>query len=70
MAQLKTQPNDKNVVEFLNTVENETKREDSFTILELMKQVTGSDPIMWGDSISVLAPTTTSMLADGKPIGS
>jgi hypothetical protein len=51
MAQLKTRPNDKNVVEFLNAVENETKRKDSFTILDLMKQVTGSDPIMWGDSI-------------------
>jgi hypothetical protein len=51
MAQLKTQPTDKNVVEFLNAVENETKREDSFTILELMQQVTGSEPIMWGDSI-------------------
>ncbi len=51
MAQLKTRPNDKNVVEFLNTVENDTKREDSFTILELMQRVTGSEPIMWGDSI-------------------
>lgn len=51
MAQLKTRPNDKNVVEFLNAVENETKRKDSFTILDLMQQVTGSDPIMWGDSI-------------------
>jgi len=51
MAQLKTQPNEKNVDDFLNTVENESKREDSFTILDLMKQITGSDPIMWGDSI-------------------
>jgi len=51
MAQLKTQPNEKNVEDFLNTVENESKREDSFTILELMKQITGSEPIMWGDSI-------------------
>ncbi len=51
MAELKTQPNDTSVEQFLNTVENDTKREDSFTILELMRQVTGSDPIMWGDSI-------------------
>ena len=51
MAQLKTQPNDKSVIDFLNTVENDTKREDSFAILELMQQVTGSEPIMWGDSI-------------------
>jgi len=50
-VQLKTQPNNQSVEDFLNRVENDTKREDSFFILELMKQVTGSDPIMWGDSI-------------------
>jgi hypothetical protein len=51
MAELKTKPNDKSVADFLNRVENDTKREDSFTILELMKEVTGVEPIMWGDSI-------------------
>ena len=51
MAELKTQPNDKSVTDFLNRVENDTKREDSFTILELMKEVTGVEPIMWGDSL-------------------
>lgn len=51
MAQLKTQPNKGSVTEFLNAVENDTKREDSFAILELMKEVTGEEPIMWGDSI-------------------
>jgi len=51
MAELKTQPNDKIVADFLNSVENDTKRGDSFTILELMKEVTGVEPIMWGDSI-------------------
>ena len=51
MAELKTKPNDKSVTDFLNSVENDTKREDSFTILELMKEVTGVEPIMWGDSI-------------------
>lgn len=51
MAQLKTQPTDKSVTDFLDGVENDTKREDSFTILELMKEITGEEPIMWGDSI-------------------
>jgi hypothetical protein len=51
MAELKTQPNEQNVEDFLNTVESETKRQDSFTILELMKKETGEEPIMWGDSI-------------------
>jgi hypothetical protein len=51
MAQLKTQPNDKSVTDFLGSVENDTRREDSFTILELMKKATGVEPIIWGDSI-------------------
>jgi hypothetical protein len=51
MAQLKTQPNDQSVTGFLNSIENETRRQDSFTILELMQQVTGDEPVMWGDSI-------------------
>ena len=51
MAELKTQPNQQSVEDFLNNVENETKRQDSFSILELMKEETGDEPIMWGDSI-------------------
>lgn len=51
MAELKTQPNEQNVEDFLNNVENETKRKDSFSILEMMKEETGAEPIMWGDSI-------------------
>ena len=51
MAELKTKPNDQSVEGFLNKVPDEKKRQDSFAILELMKQVTGDEPIMWGDSI-------------------
>jgi hypothetical protein len=51
MAELKTRPNDQSVEEFLNGIADEKKRRDSFAILELMKQVTGAEPIMWGDSI-------------------
>ena len=51
MAELKTQPNEQSVEDFLNSVDNEVKREDSFSILELMKEATGAEPIMWGDSI-------------------
>ena len=51
MAELKTTPNDKSVDDFLNGVDNEKKRQDSFAILELMQEVTESEPKMWGDSI-------------------
>ena len=51
MAKNKTIPNEQSVEQFLNSVEDERKRKDSFTILELMKQVTGMEPKMWGSSI-------------------
>jgi hypothetical protein len=51
MAELKTKRNKGDVEAFLNNVSDEKKRQDSFTVLELMKQVTGKEPEMWGDSI-------------------
>jgi len=51
MAELKTKRNKGDVEAFLNSVPDEKKRRDSFTVLELMKQVTGKKPEMWGDSI-------------------
>lgn len=51
MAGLKTKRNKGDVEAFLNNVPDEKKRRDSFTILELMKQVTGKEPEMWGESL-------------------
>lgn len=51
MAELKTKPNDSSVEAFLNSVADPKKRQDSFAILDLMKKVTGAEPVMWGDSI-------------------
>lgn len=51
MAELKTKRNAGDVEAFLSSVPDERKREDSFTILDLMQQATGKEPEMWGDSI-------------------
>jgi len=51
MTKLKTTPNDSDVHQFLNAVEDEQKRSDSFTILELMQNSIGEAPKMWGNSI-------------------
>jgi hypothetical protein len=51
MAKLKTQLNDGDVEAFLNSVENDKRREDSFTVLEIMKKLTGEEAKMWGASI-------------------
>lgn len=51
MTELKTKKNDASVEDFLNGVEDEDMREDSFTIMNLMKEVTGDEPVMWGSNI-------------------
>lgn len=51
MSDLKTRPTDESVTKFLNSVDKEQQREDSFAVMELMREVTGDDPQMWGPSI-------------------
>lgn len=36
---------------FLATVENEARRNDAHRLIELMTEVTGEPPVMWGPSI-------------------
>jgi hypothetical protein len=52
MAELKTKQNDANVREFITTsAYSDQKRKDSFELLELMQDITGYEPKMWGNSI-------------------
>lgn len=51
MADYKTKKNDVKVENFLSSVENEKRKEDSFKVLDLMKKITKSEPSMWGPSI-------------------
>lgn len=51
MSDLKTQPHDGSVHDFLDAVPNKTRREDGFKLLELFERVTNDKPIMWGPTI-------------------
>jgi hypothetical protein len=51
MAELKTRPTDAGVDAFLQSVPDERKRQDSYALLQLLQEVTGEPPRMWGDSI-------------------
>lgn len=51
MAENKTQKTDQNAIDFLNSVENERRREDALEVAALMERVTGEKPRMWGSSI-------------------
>lgn len=50
-AEIKTKPTGASVEDFLNKIENEVRRADSFRVLEMFRRVTGEEPKMWGPSI-------------------
>lgn len=50
-AKMKTTKNEASVEDFLNSVKDDQKREDSFKILEMMRRISGYEPKMWGGSI-------------------
>jgi hypothetical protein len=51
VAEPKTKKTNASVESFLNGVADERKRQDCFVLVDLMREVTGSEPSMWGDSI-------------------
>jgi len=51
LAEIKTKETKASVEDFLNKVDNEQKRKDSFTILKLMEKATKEKGKMWGTAI-------------------
>jgi hypothetical protein len=51
VSDIKTQKTGASVEDFLNAVENERRRSDGFRVLEIMRQLSGEEPAMWGPSI-------------------
>ncbi len=51
LAEIKTKPTIDSVEDFINAIEDEQKRKDSFELLEMMKKASGEEPVLWGNSI-------------------
>ena len=51
MAKNKTQETEGSVADFINAIEDEQKREDSFQLIRIFREASGFDPKMWGSSI-------------------
>lgn len=51
LAEIKTKPTAVSVEDYINTIENEQKRKDSFTLLQMMRKASGEEPVLWGNSI-------------------
>jgi hypothetical protein len=50
-AEIKTKPTKVSAAEFLQSIEDEQKRADSFAILKMMENASKEEPVMWGTSI-------------------
>lgn len=51
MAENKTTETEASVDEFLRAVEHPVRRADAYTLLKMMRRVTGREPRMWGPSM-------------------
>jgi hypothetical protein len=51
LAEQKTRPTQVDVDSFLNAVADAQQREDACSILEIMKEITGKPPRMWGPTM-------------------
>lgn len=60
----KTLPTDADVGAFIEAVPNKGRREDARILLDMMRRVTGEEPVMWGPSIVGFGETTYAF-ADG-----
>jgi uncharacterized protein DUF1801 len=53
MATLATVETNKSVKEFLESIENESKREDSQVLVKMIQKISGKKPKIWGDNSMV-----------------
>lgn len=51
MAKNKTTETESSVVDFINAVDDEVKKNDSFELIKIMQKATDSEAKMWGQSI-------------------
>ncbi len=51
MSANKTRPNNASVISFLDKVEDQVQKRDSYTLIDIMKEITGEEPVIWGSSI-------------------
>ncbi|WP_152364434.1 DUF1801 domain-containing protein [Microlunatus speluncae] len=61
----KTQAGDGDVAAYLGSITDDRRRSDATDMVELMRTVTGAEPVLWGDSIVGFGQQTYTT-ADGK----
>lgn len=49
MAGLATQPSKRSATAFIDRIDSAQKREDGHTLLKLISEITGQEPVVWGN---------------------
>ena len=68
LVEIQTKPTGDRVVDFLNKIEDDTKRADSFIVLELMKTITHLEPVLWGPSLIGFGDVIVKSPATGREV--
>lgn len=51
MPENKTRPTSTSVTDFIDAMENDSRRSDSYVLLELFQKITAHPAILWGDTL-------------------
>ncbi|WP_286232549.1 DUF1801 domain-containing protein [Thalassotalea sediminis] len=51
MVAIKTQPTKADVLQFISSIENETRRNDALILVNIFTELSGFEPVMWGNAI-------------------
>lgn len=68
LADIKTKPTSQNTEDFINNIQNEQKRKDCFTLLDMMKKLTGEEPVLWSNSIIGFGNKRYKSIATGREV--
>ena len=53
MAGLVNKETNKSVTKYIDSIENESKKEDAKMLLSIMQEITGNEPKIWGDNLLI-----------------
>jgi len=68
LAQIKTKPTVESVETFINNIRDEEKREDSFVLLDMMKEASGEVAVLWSSAIVGFGNKRFKSLATGREV--
>src|SRR5678816_2982995 len=68
MAENKTKPTSADVDEYIRSIKEDQKRKDSKVVLDMMKKISGENPVLWGSSLIGFGHIMVTSPATGRTV--